>query len=106
MEQAADLKTDYYDMEFKAFTETALDTFRRLKPVYHTDSSGYDVLFSKAVRTGNKKYSMDIKKVKKGILCLTISETTGNNGKEVRMVNVFDSVVGAGEYKTELARAV
>jgi len=106
MEQTAALKIDYYDMEFKAFTETSLDIFRRLKHVYRADSAGFETLFTKSINTGNKRYTMDIKKIKKDLLCLTITETNKNIGSESRRVNVFDSAAETASYKQEVVMAV
>ena len=81
---------DYYGTDFKAFTVTAIDTFRRLKPVYHAENAGFDTLFTKSIASGPKRFTMDIRKVKQGMLCLTVTET-GSDRKEIRRINVFDS---------------
>ncbi len=98
MEQTIEVRSEYYDVEFKAFTQTALATFNRLKPVYflpknRAAEAPQETLFSKAINAGAKRYCMDIKRAKAGTLCLTICETTSGlrESKETRRIVVFDS---------------
>jgi|GEM_PF-4100620 hypothetical protein len=111
MEQAMETRQDYYDDEFKAFTQEALCIFGRVKSLYSSRKNGLngtfeaaqETIYSRTVKAECKKYHIDINATKSGRLCLTVCEVQegileGNNGS--RRIVIFD---GAPERQHTMA---